>query len=654
MKKSYLKYNKNQLINLNYSLSKEMLRASRNGAYSSSTIISCNTRKYHGLLVAPQENIDQERHVLLSTVDEALIINNAEFNLSSRIFPGGVIFPKGHKYISDFNSDPNLQLSYSIGKTIFNKEYIFVANENRLLLKYTLEDTAADNVVFRLSPFLAFRNIHSLSKANLFVNNRFNAELNGASWQMYEGYSRLYFQSSKEVEYVHSPEWHYNIEYPKERERGYEYLEDLFVPGFFELKLEKGESVVFSVGLEPKNPQGFAATFGKEVKKRIIRESYEKCLQNAADQFIIKSKSKTSVISGYHWFGFWGRDTFISLPGLTLTMDNEKEFHDVMKTMIKTIQNGNFVNTYMEGQAVYNAIDTPFWFFRALHKFAVMTGKVDLVWKEYGKVISGILQTFRNAQNPMISLHDNGLIWSGEKDKATSWMDAEVNGIPVIPRYGYLVEINAIWYDSIKFFVDLAEMHADTKFVKTLAGLPAKIEKSFTEIFWDKKKAILADFVDEGGANWDVRPNAVFAISEKYSPLKEDQKEYVLKSLIDELLTPRGLRTLTPKDIDYKGTCIGNYDQRSRAYYQGSACPWLLGPFAEAYLKMHPKTGKAFVTKIYLGFEDEMVQNGLGTISEIYDGNPPFSGRGAISMARNVAEILRIKWMIDNREKLDQ
>jgi len=654
MKISYLKYNKSQLINLNYSLSKEMLRASRNGAYSSSTIISCNTRKYHGLLVTPQEMIDQERHVMLSTVDEALIINNAEFNLSSRIFPGGVIFPKGHKYISDFDSDPNLQLSYTIGKTVFNKEYIFVENENRILLKYTLKDTAAEDITFRLSPFLAFRNIHALSKANLFVNNRFNPEANGASWQMYEGYSRLFFQASKEVEYIHSPEWHYNIEYPKERERGYEYLEDLFVPGFFELKLKKGESVVFSVGLEAKNPQGYSATFSREVKKRIVRESYEKCLQNAADQFIITSKSKTSIISGYHWFGYWGRDTFISLPGLTLTMDNEKEFHDVMKGMIKSIQNGNFVNTYMDGHAMYNAIDTPFWFFRALHKYALMTGKYDKVWKDYGKVISGILLSFKNDENPTIKLNDNGLIWAGEKGKADSWMDAVVKGFPVVPRYGYLVEVNAIWYDAIRFFLDLADKNGDTKFVKTWSGVPPKIEKSFSEIFWDKKRAIMADFSNEDGASWEVRPNMVFAISEKYSPLKADQKEYILKSLYDELLTPRGLRTLSPKDMDYKGTCEGNNEQRSRAYYQGSASPWLLGPFSEAYLKMHPKTGKAFVTKIFLGFEDEMVQNGLGTISEIYDGNPPFTGRGAISMARNVAELLRIKWMIDNREKLDQ
>lgn len=653
MKVSYLKYNKSQLINLNYSLSKELLRASRNGAYSSSTIIGCNTRKYHGLLVTPQENIDHKRHVLLSTVDEVLVINNAEFNLSSRIFPGGVIFPKGHKYISDFQSDPNMQLSYTIGKTVFVKEYIFVANENRVLLKYTLRDTAAETVLFRLSPFLAFRSIHSLSKANLYINNRFNPEENGASWQLYEGYSRLYFQSSKKVEYVHSPEWHYNIEYPKERERGYEFLEDLFVPGFFEMNLKKGESVVFSVGLEAKNPQAFVATFGKEVKKRIVRESYDKCLQNAADQFIIKSKTKTAIISGYHWFGYWGRDTFISLPGLTLTQNNEKTFHEIMKSMIRTIRDGNFVNTYMKGQAVYNAIDTPFWFFRALHKYAIMTGHEEKIWHDYGKVVSGILQTFKNDQNATIKLHDNGLIWAGTKNSADSWMDAMVNGSPAVSRYGYLVEVNAIWYDTIRFFIELAEKAGDSKFVKNWKPIPAKIESSFSETFWDKKKALLADHVHEGGALLDVRPNIVFALSEKYSPLKEDQKEYILKTLYDELLTPRGLRTLTPKDIDYKGTCEGNNDQRSRAYYNGSASPWLLGPFAEAYLKMHPKTGKAFVSRIYYGFEDEMMQNGLGTISEIYDGNPPFSGRGAISMARNVAELLRIKWMIDNREKLD-
>jgi len=648
MAESYLKYNKKQLINLNYSLSKELLRTSRNGGYSSSTIIGCNTRKYHGLLVAPQELIDGERHVLLSTVDETLILNDAEFHLSSRIFPGGIIYPKGHKYIRNFNSDPNLKLTYRIGKTIFHKEYIFIKNESRLLLRYTLEDSAVASIVFRISPFLAYRSIHELSKSNLWVNNKYVPVENGVFWQMYEGYSRLYFQTSKTSEYTHNPDWHFDIEYPREQERGYAYKEDLFVPGFFDIPMKKGESIVISIGLEEKPPGSFKRAFTSEIKNRTSRKNFKKCLQNAADEFIIKQKNKTEIIAGYHWFGKWGRDTFIALPGLTLTQDKEPVFHAVMKSMIKELSNGNFPNLGSQEHASYNAIDTSFWFFRALHKFALMTGKNELVWQTYGKTIKSILLSFKKGETASIQIHENGLIWAGEHGKAMSWMDASVKGMPVVPRKGYLVEINAIWYDAINFFLELAKENGDTSFVKEWADISDKIRKSFLKIFWNEKKGQLADFVDENGANWDIRPNMVFAVSEPYSPLKSYQKEYVLKKLIDDLLTPKGLRSLSPKNSKYRGKYEGNQEKRDKAYHQGTVWPWLLGAFAEAYLKLHKKSGKAFIKKILLGFENEMQTRGIGTISEIYDGNPPFEARGAISQAWSVAEILRVSWMLDN------
>ena len=649
---SYLKFNKSQLINLNYSLSKELLRTDRSGGYSSSTIIGTNTRKYHGMLVVPQEHVDGGRHVLLSNVDETLFINDSEFHLSARIFPKGYIFPKGHKYIRDFSSDPNMKLTYRIGKTIFHKEYIFVVNESRILMKYTLEQsTGEDSILFRISPLLAYRSIHALTRSNLEANNKFKPVKNGAAWCMYEGYSTLYFQLSKEGEYVHNPHWHYNLEYPRERERGYDSQEDLFVPGFFDIKLNQNESVVISIGLEENAPGGFKSAFTREVSKRFVRNNYENCLRNAADQFLISRKGRKEIIAGYHWFGRWGRDTFVSLPGICLTKGDETRFHEIMNSMIKELDKGNFPNIISKERLSYNSVDTPFWFFRALHKLHQMTKGKSPVWKTYGDVIKSMLKAFRDGEAEMISIEDNGLIWAGEKDRATSWMDSSVNGKPVIPRYGYLVEVNALWYDAICFFIELAKAEKDDLFVSKWASFPERIQQSFLDVFWNEKKGYLADYVDDEGPNWDIRPNMIFALSEQYSPLHEYQKEYILKLIKDELLTPRGLRTLSPKSNQYRGKYEGNQEQRDAAYHQGTVWPWLAGAFSEAYLKMHRNTGKEFVTKLYLGFEMEMQQDGIGTISEIFDGNPPFEAKGAISQAWSVAELLRIKWLIDAEKK---
>lgn len=652
MEKSYLNYSKDKLINLNYSLDKELLRTSRNGGYSSSTIIGCNTRKYHGLLVTPQLDVDGGRHVLLSNVDEKLIINDSEFNLSARIYPNGYIFPKGHKYIKAFSSEPNMKLSYRIGNTYFDKEYIFVEKQSRLLMKYSLLDTLADSVTFRISPLLAYRSIHTVTHANMDVNNKYEPIQNGASWQMYPGYSRLFFQVSKVADYVHNPDWHFNIEYPKEQERGYEYNEDLFVPGFFDIEMKKGESVVISIGLEEKKSAGFKQSFAAELKKRFNRDSYENCLRNAADQFIIHRYGRDELIAGYHWYGRWSRSTFIALPGICLAECESGLFHKILKNLIKELKNGHFANVITKEQLYYTSLDTSFWFFRALHKVHQMSDGKEDIWGIYGQTIKEILDAFRNAEADGIELHSNGLIYTKREGTPISWMDAIIDGKPVTDRQGYLVEINALWYNAISFFLALAEENKDLTFVKRWKDYPDKIQKAFTEVFWNEKKAYLADYVDGDYKNWSIRPNMIFAMSEPFSPLNPLQKEYVLKIVVDELLTPRGLRSLSPKDPEFQGKCKGNQTIRDKAYHQGTAWPWLLGAFSEAYLKLHHKTGKSFIEKIYLGFEEEMKKDGVGTVSEIYDGNPPYEARGAISHAGSVAELLRIKWMLDNRDKI--
>ncbi|MBC8320803.1 MAG: glycogen debranching enzyme family protein [Bacteroidetes bacterium] len=646
---SYIDFDQKQLINLKYSLNRELLRTNRAGSYASTTIITTNTRKYHGLLVVPQQNIDNNNHVLLSEIDETIIANNFEFHAGMRMYPGSVYEPKGHKYLKEFVSDPNPRLIFRMGGIVFVKEYIFAENDDRLFIKYTL-DSASEKVTFRLRPFLAFRSVHDLAKANNYINRNYNEIKNGVSWQLYEGYSKLNMQFSKKPKYTHSPDWYYGIEYIRERERGYESTEDLFVPGYFDIELKKGESVVISASIEEKNPSHIKRQWLAEVKKRTPRDNYEHCLLNAAEEFIINRNNKSEVVAGYPWFGRWGRDTFIALPGLTLPRNDVKSFKSVTNTMLGELKDGLFPNVGSGKEAAYNSVDTSLWFFWALQQLNKHNKNHTDIWDEYGEQMKHILNSFKKGTHYNIKMHDNGLIWAGEQGKALTWMDAIVDGNPVTPRIGWAVEINALWYNAINFCIDLANNANDTDFVKSWEHWPKKISSSFNQVFWDKAKGYLADYVNGDNKDWSVRPNMIFAVSLDYSPIKENQAFSILNVVKRELLTNRGLRTLSPKNPKYKGIYEGNRENRDKAYHQGTAWPWLLGAFSEAYLKIHGNSGLDLVKTIYTDFEEVMNNNGIGTVSEVYDGDPPHSAGGGISQAWSVAELLRIKSMIDNAE----
>ena len=461
---SYIDFEKKQLINLKYSLGRELLRTNRAGGYASSTIINTNTRKYHGLLVVPQPLIDDLNHVLLSTVDETLTVNDYDFHLSMRMYPNGHYDPKGHKYIRDFKSEPNPKLVYRLGQTIFTKESIFSENENRILIRYTLEDSLTDSVTLKLKPFLAYRNVHSLSKANTWVESKSTPIANGTSWQMYKGYSKVFMQFSKNAKYTHVPDWYYNIEYIREAERGYDCNEDLFVPGLFEVNIKKGESIVVSAGLEEKTPSTFKRQFASEIKKRTPRNSFENCLQNAADEFFVTIDKKKEVIAGYPWFGRWGRDTFIALPGLTLSRGDVTSFKAVMKTMLSELKDGLFPNVGHGKEVAFNSVDASLWFFWSIQQYGLGLKNKTSVWKDYGKAMKQILGAYKNGTHYSIKMHDNGLIWQGELGKALTWMDAIVMGKPVTARTGYAVEVNALWYNAIKFSLEIAELSDDKEF----------------------------------------------------------------------------------------------------------------------------------------------------------------------------------------------
>ncbi len=642
---NYLKFDKQQLINLEYSLSKEILRSNRAGAFASTTIIGCNTRKYHGLLICPVEQIGG-KHVLLSSLDVTIIQHGKEFNIGIHKYQGNIYEPGGHKYVRDFEIETIPRTTIRVGGVVLSKERLLVENTEQILIRYTLLESHSETRL-RFQPFLAFRNTHSLSKANMDANTKIEFITNGIKSKLYANYPYLHMQFSKNTEFIPVPDWYYNIEYAEEQARGYDYKEDLFVPGYFEMAIKKGESIVFSGSTGEVNPAELKRKFTIEEKKRVPRNDFRNCLINAAQQFIVRKKERTEVIAGFPWFDSWGRDTFISLPGLTLSIDDPKTCKAVLDTQISMLKEGLFPNIGTENDLSYNSVDAPLWFSWAVQKYAEYIDDDISVWKRYGPALKSILKAYRNGTGFNIKMQKNGLVYAGEEGKALTWMDAIVDGKPVTQRKGYAVEINALWYNAVMFSLELAEKAKDEKFIESWKNIPEIIRESFLETFYCPEKSYLADYVDGEYKDLSVRPNQVFAVSLKYSPLNDEIKEQVLKRTKKELMTPRGLRTLSPKSPDYKGVYEGNQEQRDKAYHQGTVWPWLLGHFCEGYLKIYKEREVEFVSKLIEGFEEVICEHGISSISEIYDGNPPHKPKGAISQAWSVAEILRIMRLIE-------
>lgn len=644
---AYLKFNKDELVNLEYSLKREVLATNRAGGYMSSTIIGCNTRKYHGLLIVPIEEFGGVNHVLLSSLDETIIQHGQEFNLSIHKYPGNYE-PRGHKYIVDFEYEPVFTLIYRVGGVKLKKEMVLVHNEGQVLIRYTLLDAHSDTIL-RLKPFLAYRNIHALSKANMMANTKYQPLENGIRSKLYNGFPSLNMQINKKNEFIAVPDWYYNIEYTEEQNRGYEYQEDLFVPGYFEFPIKKGESVIFSASIEEASPSRLKTKFQKLVDERAPRNSFENCLKYSASQFIVRRGKDTEIVAGYPWFGRWGRDTFIALPGLTLSASGDiKTCKEVLDTMIRQINNGLFPNIGKDKDAAYNSVDAPMWFFKAVQEYGDVLKDDASVWKNYGAKMKSVLKAFRDGVNDYIKMAENNLIWADEPGKALTWMDAVVNGVPVTPRGGYQVEINALWYNAICYTLKLADKAGDEKFIREWQDMPSRVKDSFIKVFWNENVNYLADYVNEEGQNLYVRPNQIIACSLEYSPLSDEMKRDVLDVVKGMLLTPRGLRTLSPRNSLYKGQYEGNQMERDQAYHQGTVWAWLIGPYIEANFRLYGKSFAKEAKNLLAGFEDDMTVYGVCSVNEIYDGNPPYTPNGCISQAWSVGEILRSMAMIKN------
>lgn len=643
---SYIEFDKEQLVNINFSKSREILRCSHTGAFANTTLVGLNTRKYHGLFIAPQDRIDHERHVLVSNLNETIIVNNMDFHLSMNQFKGGIINPKGNKYLQQFTADGIPTYLYRVGKFNFTKEIIFLKNSDRLIIKYTMLDNY-DSASFQFQPLLAFRSIHQLTHANDQVNTQFESVENGVGFCLYDNYTPVYLQCSSPITYQHHPDWFYNVEYEEELNRGYEGVEDLYTPGSFTAEV-KDKELFITIGTEPIKTENIAKLYTDDIKQHTSRSSFFNCLQNAADQFIVKRNGKTEVIAGYPWFGRWGRDTFIALPGLTLALGKHELCKEIMDSMIEDMNEGLFPNIGSGANAAYNSVDAPLWFFRTLQLYAQITHTEKKIWKEYGETMKRILSAYRHGTLNNIRMLDNGLIYAGGPGLALTWMDAVIDGRPITPRTGCQVEINALWYNAVKFALEMARLAKDSDFIYDWEPMVQDFPTVFKDTFWSKEIGYLADYVNGDYKNFQIRPNMLIATSLPHSPISEKIRQLILKRTCEELLTDKGIRSLSPNDPEYKGHYFGNQAARDAAYHQGTCWIWLLFPFTDGMLAVYQKSAIPVLQRILYKFDNCMTSYGISTIAEITDGDPPHKPNGCISQAWSVAALLYMKWRIEH------
>ena len=638
---SGLKFDKRELANLEYSLDREMLATDRRGGYMSTTIVGCNTRKYHGLMVAPIDQSDRT-YVLLSSLDETIVQHDQSFHLALHRYEG-VYEPRGHKYITDFEYTPTPTITYRVGGVILKKELLWIHNRTQLMIRYTLVDAHSETTL-RLRPLLAFRDKHALSKANMEADGRAYPIPYGVKCRLYEGFPWLHMQLDKEdAEFIAAPDWYYNFEYRKELARGYEGHEDLLTTGYFEFKIKKGESVIFSAATDMMaSPETISAVYEASLARRTHKIDFLSCLEHSARQFVIRRPGdRTEVIAGYPWFGPFMEDTFMALPGLTLSQGHKEDCLAVLDTAVRDFE----ASGLLEGRSLPPAADAPLWFFFTLQELEAHIGQKEL-WAKYGEAMKGVVAAYRRGFGDEVKMHDNGLIWASA-ERPLTWMGTMIDGQPLTPRRGYPVELQALWYNAVEYTLAVAKKLGDKEFVKEWKELPKRIKESFIAKFWLEEEGYLADYVNYDEVNKFIRCNMVVAVGLDYTMLDEEKCVRVLQTVREHLLTPRGLRTLSPRNLLYKSNY--NEDQRSQdlASRNGSAWVWPLSFYVKAGFAI---AGERFVSEakgLLDAFDDELQTKCVGSISERFEGDPPHNPRGSVSHATSVGGLLYINTLIE-------
>ncbi|MBR3406070.1 MAG: glycogen debranching enzyme family protein [Bacteroidales bacterium] len=637
---AFLKFNKSELVNLSYSLNREIVLANKTGAYCDTTIVTCNTRRYHGLLAVPVEKFGGFRHLLLSSLDESLTLRGKRFNLGIHCY-GDIYEPRGHKYIVDFDADPVPCITYKIGEIVFRKRIALTPDQNQVLIHYELVNAPA-KVKLELKPFLAFRNVHALTGENDAARTDFQPIQNGAAFCMYEDFPVLNLQLSTAASaFKYNPVWYKGVTLSDEMRRGFACREDLWVPGTFEVELKSGDSLVFSAAAgDPVNAASLKRRFAATVEKIGPITSFHDQLVRQADSLIREdAEGRKRVVAGYSWLltGLL-RETLYSLAGLTLyAKDDAKEFEEILDNLIEDNQERLTRRT--------TQVESPLFMTVTLQQYIAWGAKDKDVWAKYGPVLKKILESYLPGVRQEVAMQPNGLLWAQMDGVALSWMNAYINGRAVTERAGYQVETNALWYNAICFA--LAHEKKGTAFYKRWSAIKEQVEQNFQPTFWNADLGFLADYVDNGGQHLELRPNQLWAVSLDHICVSDEVISSVMRVVNAELITRRGVRTLSPRDIRYKGVYEGNQQERDEAYMNGCAWPFLLAQYCYTSFNM---MGSAFIKRaewLTEGFYEDLSKHGVGAFSELYDGDPPHEPHGAVSSALTTAALLNINWLIN-------
>lgn len=631
--------------NYGVELAKEWVVGNGTGGYASSTVLGINTRKYHGLLVAPTEEPPFGRKLLLSKLEESLV-GDATLHLSANEYPG-VVHPDGHLHLRQFRFDPLPTFLYRFSDVLVKKTVFMPHGHNAVVANYRVWNPSKKPFKVTINPIVNFRGIHSLTKAGSIDLKQRSS---GKKVEVLTGQQQFLVIGSDQLEYKPSQlsegeRWYRNFVYSRERARGYEFTEDQYCPGNFELSVAgDAEFNILAAGgrnseesfrsLYRQDPDWFehmkiATTLRlDELAEKVPQESWGKYLAWAADSFLVDGK----MIAGYHWFGCWGRDTLISLPGIALVTGMHDAARRILFDLANRRKNGVIPN-WFEGMTVnYDCIDASLFFIYALHKYLTYTDDVASA-KELWKVG---LETIGNCVDGRIEgvrVEDDGMLWSNR----TTWMDVKMEGVRVTPRIGKTVGINALWYNALRAMEEIGgRVGKHFKF----RGLSDKVKENFIPTFWNEKKKCLYDVVLDGSKDERLRPNQIFAVSLPFPAVEGAHAMMVLKAVREKLLTPCGLRGLAKDEPGYKGRYFGGVAERDLAYHQGTVWSWLIGPFITAFVRLEGDRAKAegFLSRLV---GDHLKEAGIGTISEIFDGDEPHVPRGCISQAWSVGEVLR-------------
>ena len=638
---AFLKFNKSELVNLEYSLKRELIVANETGAYCNTSIVTCNTRRYHGLLAVPVEELGGGKFMLLSALDESLILRGKQFNLGIHCY-GDTYDPKGHKYIVDFDANPVPVVTYKVGGILFTKTIMMVPDTDQVLIKYELLE-APSKLTLNLKPFLAFRSIHSLTNQNSEAYTGYDEVAGGVAFRLYNGFPYLNMQLSSPAVFKYQPYWYSGVTYSDEYRRGFDCREDLFVPGSFSLEMQPGDSVVFSASVAEVNPKGLKRKFTDTLKKMDTIDSYEDLLVHNAKMFKLQKGDKARINAGFSWLetGLL-RETVMSLPGLTLYADgNCEEFEMILDTLIEDEQERLFHRT--------TQCEAPLRLTDAIQQYIRFSGKEKQIWKKYGETLKKIIESYAPGCRKEIAMHPNGLLWAQMDGVALSWMNAYVYGRPVTERAGYQVETNAFWYNALCFAIDMENKYGAKKnneFVTRWTPVRDLVRENFQPTFWKPEWGYLADYVGNGPVDQAVRPNLLFPVYLEYSPIDDEIAAEVMMTINAELVTKRGLRSLSPRNEAYRGVYEGSQIDRDLAYHQGCAFPQMLAPYIDVCFRMMGSTFYGRAKYLVEGFFEDISKHGVGAFSELYDGDPPHEPHGAIASATSTAALLHVAYIM--------